>query len=407
MNRLRSEENMKQPQKFFQFLIPTLILFLQIPGSSQVQEIIPNITLSPGHGWNKDGIIDPGAINGDLIEKDINLDVAKSAKSYLDRCPVDVYLTRNGDTPEHSLEDVDEIVNGYDPTMGISIHTNSGNGNPSGSEAWYTVGGHDDSSSKRLATILTDTISEFLQINNRGTFPETENRHGGLYIHHWAAPSALVEIAFLQGDAELLRNNRNEFGRAIAAASLDYLEINKYCADWAISEGFIIGTYFPGETQTSEIQLRNDGLIEWDPLKYFLVNSGNSFGADDMYPLFERTPVNELASWQIPITAPSKPGIYEQKWLLQGEVGSVGKPTTVHIIVVPIEARQLKEDIDHRIEELRMRGEEELDKFIEQLKQEAIDWFAEELPHLICPQQILATSFVIGSLFVFKVKRKK
>ena len=102
-------------------------LIFALPMIAQGKNSQPVGVISPGHGW-WDPIsqqIAPGASNGDLIEKDINLAVAHFARDYLKRCPVDVYLTRNQDDMENTLSDVTEIVNGYQPTIGVSIHTNS------------------------------------------------------------------------------------------------------------------------------------------------------------------------------------------------------------------------------------------------------------------------------------------
>lgn len=389
-----------------------LIIYLPLmslqPGIFLGKEKMPVVVLSPGHGWrvNNSEKIDPGAVNGDLVEKDINLEVARYARDYLIRCPVNVHLTRNSDDPDHTLRDVSEIVNGYDPTIGVSIHTNSGSGHPTGTEGWYTVGGYNDEESKQLAASLADQISSRLKIPNRGSKPEIKNPRKGLYIHTWNAPSALVEIAFLQGDAELLRSQKDDFGRAIAHAILEYLGIDTHCADWAEPQGLFVSTYFPGDTKTNEVALRNDGLLGWRAFDYFLVNPGNEFGADVQYPLYSDTPVKDLATWDIPAIAPTRPGIYRQEWQLVRGSEQVGKKATVYMIVVPEEARQLKEDIDRQIEELRKRGEQEIEKFIEQLEKEALDWVTRELPNLLCGQQVLLITFAVGTIFVIRNKRR-
>lgn len=388
-------------------LIMSLAVFLTgIGQSGNLQESAPTIVLDPGHGWKVGDQIDTGAISGDLIEKDINLDVAKHAQGYLERCPVDVHLTRDGDDPNHVKEDIDEIVNSFEPTVGISIHTNSGDGSPSGTEAWYTVGGVDDIESQRLAALLADGISTRLEIANRGIKPETENRHEGLYIHWWSAPSALVEIAFLQGDAELLRERRVDFGRSIAHSALQYLEIDPRCADWAAQEGLDVATYFPGDSRSNSVELRNDGLLSWDPLSYFLTSAGNEYGADVQYPLFGETTVDELAAWEIPAVAPTRPGVYQQHWQLMRGSESVGRKATVYIIVVPEEARELKQSIDQRIEELRQQGEQQLQEFLADLEEEAIEWVVEELTSLDCLNAPLAAGIILGAAFVIVRKQE-
>ncbi len=395
----------------FQALNYLLLLFIitVFPVVVKAQASRPVIVISPGHGWWDENSqkIDPGAVNGDLIEKDINLDVARYARNYLRRCPVDVYLTRDGDDPNHALVDVDEIVNSYNPTVGVSIHTNSLTGPPqTGTEGWYTVNGFDDENSQNLAALLSSNIASRLEIRNIGTKPETQNRHGGLYIHHWDAPSALIEIAEIHGDAELLRNRRDDFGRSIAQAILEYLEIDPHCADWSIPQGLLISTYFPGDSKINEINLLNDGLTTWQAQDFSLVNQGNEYGAETSYPLSMQIPVKEIASWEIPAVAPDRPGIFRQEWQLVRGDEHVGKTITVYLIVVPEEARQMKVDIDRRIEELRQRGEEEIERFIEQLEQEALEWVTRELPDLICGQNIMLIGFAIGMAWVSRSKRR-
>lgn len=209
-----------------------------LPNAS-AQSTYPLIILSPGHGWaaSAGGPIDSGAVRGDLIEKDINLDVARLTRTRLARCPVTVMLTRTGDDANHTLEDVDEIVNFYQPALGVSIHSNASN-NPaaSGTEAWYTVDGvsGNGTQSQHLAALLADQVATDLALTNHGSKPETANRLGGLYIHWWQAPSALVELAYLDGDDELLRHRRADFASAVARALLAYLNLPTDCLDSSV-----------------------------------------------------------------------------------------------------------------------------------------------------------------------------
>lgn len=370
------------------------------------QEKVPVVVLSPGHGWMKDGVIDPGATNNGLVEKDINLEVAQYAKKYLERCPIEVHLTRTGDDPKHTLNDVDEIVNNLEPTIGISIHTNSDDGNPTGTEGWYTVNGYDDTNSKVIAEVLAEHISSRLEIEDRGAKPETENRHGGLYIHWWDAPSALVEIAFLQGDADLLRNRLDDFGRSIAAGTLEYLDINPECANWAKPQEWYISTYFPGDVRKNLMGIVNDSLYQWTALEYKLVSVGNRFGADNEYPLLYHVYVHENAEWELKVEAPSKPGIYRQEWQLGKGEQLFKEKITVYIIVVPEEAREIKEDIDRQIAEWMEKGEEEIDKLIQELERKAIEWITKDLPNIICNgASALIIGVVLSNTFLLIKKR--
>ena len=366
----------------------------------------PVVVLSPGHGWKDGESIAPGAVSGDLIEKDVNLDVARHAREYLERCDIDVYLTRTGDDPTHTLDDVARLVNDHRPTLGVSIHANSGSGNPSGTEGWYTVGGHNDSMSEALAMMLASAIASHMDIPNRGVKPETQSQFGGLYIHDWAAPSALVEVRFLQGDAGLLSDSRPEFGRAIAQAIVEYLGMPLTCGDRVKQQGLDVATYFPGDTSKIEISLLNDGLTSWRAESYALSSASGHYGAAPSYPLSADTQVGEIASWQPALTAPANPGVYVQVWNLERDGQAIPQSVTAYIIVVPEEARDLKQDIDARIEEVRNAGEEALEKLVEDLRREAMEWVANELPDLVCRQVGLLLSGALGMVMLRRARRK-
>lgn len=402
---------MKIHGRIFCILSLVTILFSMLPlVGARAQAVRPVIVISPGHGWwvPEKNMIDPGAVSGDLIEKDINLEVARYVRDYLERCPVDVYLTRDADDPDHTLYDVDEIVNAYQPTVAISIHTNSDTGNPSGTEGWYTVGGYDDVESQALAASLADHIASRLGIKDLGTQPETSNRHGGLYIHWWKAPSALIEIAYLQGDAELIRTEKDQFGRSIAQALLEYVDIDPHCADQAVPQGVYLSTFFPWDTQVSEITLRNDGLVAWTTSEYALVSLGETYGAQPRYELTEDTPADQEVMWYVPAVAPDDAGIYRQQWQLYRRAEPVDKKVTVYMIVVPEAARELKEKIDQQIAEWRQQGEEELDALLQRIEQELVTWAMRELPKLpdlICGQNLALFGLAAGTSLIYHRKR--
>jgi N-acetylmuramoyl-L-alanine amidase len=373
--------------KRFLLLIACLAFSLSLVpiNVTSAQAARPVVVLSPGHGWLLNGQVDPGATNGDLVEKDLTLDVAKQAREFLSRCPVDVYLTRESDAPNTTLEDVDEIVNGHHPTVAVSIHVNE-NSPASGTEAWHTVGGYDDTESKRLSQLLADEIALRFGIENRGIKSENANRHGGLYIHWWNAPSSLVELAFIGGDAELLRERRRDFARAVAKAILDYLDVPAACADMAVSKTFALAIYFPGEQQTNQVSLQNDGLAIWDSGDYVLENSGETYGADASYALPASTTSGETVTWEIPATAPTTAGVYQQVWQLKRSGEVVGPEVSVVLIVVPKEAQELKERIERQIQEWREQGERELQKLLEDIQREIVEWVQREIERQIgCP----------------------
>jgi N-acetylmuramoyl-L-alanine amidase len=283
------------------FLFFVFTLWIILPGpAAAAQTPRPEVVLSPGHGLNEGaGVIDPGAVKGDLTEKDINLGVAQRAQEYLARCPLDVSLTRTGDDPNHTQSDLAGIVNSRNPTLAVSIHTAARTTRKSGAQSWYTAGGFDDKNSRKLAGLLSANVKDWLSIPDAGDQPETKAQGGRLEIHGWHAPAALVEIGDISADNEALTTRRRDFGRAIANAVLDYLGLPLTCADGITSPSIIIGTYFPSDTGSNEIRLTNDSLVAWagGPGGVQLQNVSGLYGAKKTYTLANDVPVGQEAAW--------------------------------------------------------------------------------------------------------------
>jgi N-acetylmuramoyl-L-alanine amidase len=146
---------MRTASSLLMISILALALLGSVAGIALAQSGNPVVVLDPGHGWSTGtGIIDPGAVSGDLVEKEITLDVAKQARDLLERCEVDVYLTHERDDHNHTRADIAGIVNAFNPTLAVSIHANSSETDVSGTEAWYTVVGYNDAASQVLAAML-------------------------------------------------------------------------------------------------------------------------------------------------------------------------------------------------------------------------------------------------------------
>lgn len=191
--------------------VALMIIFILVscaPASTPMPEIIQQpvsniqnikVGLDPGHGW---GDSRTGAVGNELIEKDINLEIALLIKQILENNGIKVVMTREGDNYNKKLYQAAEIMNNESPALVVSIHTNSGGSTASSTEACYTVGKNTDEQSKQLAQLLTESIASSLSVKNRGIFPENSESicsrgRGRLYIHDMNAPSALVETGFL------------------------------------------------------------------------------------------------------------------------------------------------------------------------------------------------------------------
>ena len=395
----------------FLFFLLTLGIILPavvtVPAAAQTP--LPVVVLSPGHGLNEGGgVVDPGMVKGDLIEKDIDLEVAQQAQEYLARCPLDVYLTRTGDDFNHTQADLAGLVNSRNPTLAISIHTAARGNKKSGSQGWYTAGGFDDQNSRKLAGLLSARVTDWLPVPDLGDQPESKAQGGRLEIHIWKAPAAQVDIGDISADTGLLTTRRRDYGRAIANAALDYLGLPLTCADGVTSPSAIIGTYFPSDSGTNEIKLTNDSLVAWGAGEVQLKNLSGLYGAKKSYSLGKNTPVGKDADWQVSLVAPAAPGIYQQVWQVQRGQQPVGGKITAYLVVLPQGARDLKEQIDENIARLRQQGHAEMQQYIEQLKQQATDWATQQIGNQI--RQCFGSQALVGLVaiaFIARMWRKK
>ncbi len=369
----------------------------------------PVVVLSPGAGWWSADTkqVDPGLQNAGLVEKDVALDVTEQAQTILARCPLDVRLTRTGDDPEHTLAVVHEIVNADHPALAVAVHTGGANA-PSGAQAFYTVGGADDAGSQRLSAGLSAAIAARLALPDLGTHPETASANGGLYIHPWQAPSALVDLGSLGADAAALRSRRREYARALAEAVLNYFSLPAVCADGLQlpNAAGLVAVTFPDQALSQDLSVQNDGLTEWDPAHYALVAAGEAYGAAAAYPLPATTAPGQTATWALPAHAPASAGVYEQRWQLTRDGASVGPVVSVFIVVVPPQAQALKDKLDQQLAEWQAAGAAKVDDLMKQMQAEIKAWAVQQAQKQAAQCVGANGAVMLGVLFVAGRKKK-
>ncbi len=161
------------------------------------------IVLDPGHGGSDDG-----AMHNGLVEKDLNIDVARRVKALLISRGWLVKMTRETDVdvfaPNASAHDElqarCDVANQAGARLFISIHTNSFTTSElSGTTTYYYK-----SDSYGLADAVHARLAASLPTADDGI--RKENFY---VIHHTTAPAILVEMAFLSnpGDAQLLKTD--------------------------------------------------------------------------------------------------------------------------------------------------------------------------------------------------------
>lgn len=158
----------------------------------------PVVVIDAGHGGN-----DPGKVGVDgSLEKDINLEIAKRLKEYLENSDVEVILTRENDNGLYSSSDSQkkmadmkkrcEIIEEASPEIVVSIHQNSYHQeNVSGGQVFYYKGSE---KGKKLAETLQKRFTYVMGDKNRRVAKANDNYY---LLLHVKCPIVIVECGFL------------------------------------------------------------------------------------------------------------------------------------------------------------------------------------------------------------------
>ncbi|MCR4589218.1 MAG: N-acetylmuramoyl-L-alanine amidase [Lachnospiraceae bacterium] len=181
------------------------------------------VCIDPGHGGKDDG-----ATGNGIVEKDMNLKIAKLVGKYLKEKKVTVYYTRTDDSYV-SLTDRTDYADDKDCNLFVSIHCNSSTDSGSnGTEVYYSV--KSKYARPGLAREISSKVSGKLDTRNIGGKTRAGN-DGDYYsvIRTSAAkgiPGLIVEHAFLSNgsDASKLKDDTRieEAAKAEAEAIYKY-----------------------------------------------------------------------------------------------------------------------------------------------------------------------------------------
>jgi N-acetylmuramoyl-L-alanine amidase len=177
-----------------------------VPAKAPVKSNGKIIVLDPGHGG-----ADCGALKEDMIEKDVNLIIAKKVRDLLVKQGYIVHMTRDDDSYV-SLEDRVSFAENLCPEIFISMHVNSSvRPEINGIETHYWR-----EESLDLAKVIHEKMISEVKANNRGTF-----KSKFYVINHTTMPAILVEIGFLSNDIERAQMQADKRKDATAKAVAD------------------------------------------------------------------------------------------------------------------------------------------------------------------------------------------
>ena len=151
----------------------------------------PLVVIDPGHGG-----MDEGCIGDGVLEKEVNLQLARLLADKLREMGIDAVLTREDDISLPTLEERVRLAEDQGADIFVSIHQNAcEEESANGIETWYCG---DNADSRRLA-----------QLVNMGTLDKTGAKERGLMesselyvIRESSMPSCLIETGFLSNSKE-------------------------------------------------------------------------------------------------------------------------------------------------------------------------------------------------------------
>ena len=212
---------------FKHIIVNNYILVSATPTESKL------IIIDAGHGG-----IDGGAVGkNNVIEKNINLSIAKKLETMLTACGFEVIMTRttddmigetlSGNATIHQKKVSDtkarvSLINSHPNAIVLSIHQNLfSDSKYYGAQMFYSTKNED---SKALGTFLQNRFSSMLQTDNERKAKPVSNN---IYImNHITVPAVLVECGFISNAVEAANLTNDEYQNKIAfviyAAVCDY-----------------------------------------------------------------------------------------------------------------------------------------------------------------------------------------
>lgn len=199
------------------------------PASTKDQPI--TVVIDPGHGGN-----DPGKVGtSDILEKDINLEIALTLANILKESGINVIMTRDGDYGLYEESDSNKkntdlhnrckLVEESDAALVVSIHQNSfTDSTVSGAQVFYYSGSE---KSRILAQEISDSLSTSIGKDN--TRPIKANSDYFLLLNT-PCPCIIIECGFLSNPTETKKLQDPDYqlllSRAISQGVLDFLNNN-------------------------------------------------------------------------------------------------------------------------------------------------------------------------------------
>lgn len=195
--------------------------YISLPSHTNDMEF--KVVIDPGHGS-----IDTGTSYGNILEKEINLEIAKLLYEDLKKINIIPIMTRTEDKlyQDSRNKDIKQrpiIANNSQADLFISIHVNNfPSSQPSGSQIFFKS---NSEKSEKLAEYVQNELVKLREENNRSL------KIGDYYVlNNLNCPGILIEVGFIsnQKDRELLSNTnyQKQLSNAIKDGIIQYFQDN-------------------------------------------------------------------------------------------------------------------------------------------------------------------------------------
>ena len=177
---------------------------------SKEEEIV--IVVDPGHGGE-----DPGKVGiNDVLEKDLNLQVAKKVIKLLKKEGIKIVTTREDDNvPESKSKDLEErvkLINDTKPTLTLCIHQNSYPDQAiRGAQVFYYT---PSEQAKEAATIVQEELRTVDPTNTR----QIKANDTYYMLKNTEVPTIIVECGFLTNPEEAEKLTQEDYQDQLAKA---------------------------------------------------------------------------------------------------------------------------------------------------------------------------------------------
>ncbi len=168
------------------------------------------VVIDAGHGGKDPGKV---GVNG-VLEKDLNLEIAKKVKVQLEKQGISVFMTREDDSmEENKISDMKKrvkVINEIKPAIAVSIHQNSyTQASVKGAQVFYYSRSKEGENAARVMQTELKTIDN---TNSR----DIKSNDSFYMLKRTKVPTIIVECGFLSNPDEAEKLKDEEYQQEIA-----------------------------------------------------------------------------------------------------------------------------------------------------------------------------------------------